>query len=198
VKRTTPLGARVTTCVTKQTFSYWLSRPFVDSSLKAAISQANVLLVPHEEYRGSTVPVFPEHSDELLHFLKSRTGESLRPDICISDDDYAEVALHSLDLTTAGLIVQWLVAPYVVNLLAEYTKEWLFRHRGCPTDTKVVCSMTIEGPEVAIKVDYSGPASDFGEFTAAVRGAVATVSGKQQDPSDGTGPPLPGDRAPAG
>lgn len=144
---------------TNKDFAYWLRRPYISAELRSRLSEVNVLLVPQEEFRGKVGPVFPVGTEEVLEYLRESGQQKITTDICISDQDYKEIALHSAWHDLADFVVKDVFAGVVVDLVADYLrKKWL----SSRDDSKVKFRMTVvygQGRQVCLS--YEGPSSSF-------------------------------------
>lgn len=157
---------------TDRDFDYWLSRSYVDDDLKALLSNANVLIVPREDYPGFNGPIFPQGTDQLLEFLKENSPAGIVPEACISDGDYDDLTLHH-DLFDLGIfVVQDLVAPVIAGLIVKYAN---LRRTNKP-DIKV--TFIVVDPEAPTKqITYEGPAD---QLAYTVSEAVKVGDAKQK------------------
>jgi len=153
-------GIEFTVKDTPKNFSYWLSRPYVSATLKQDLDKANLLIVPTENFREKDGPFFPNGTEDFLDFLRSNSREGLVPDICIDDSQYQVIALHNALVVIGGVVVSALLAPVVVDLVAEYIKRKIWVDKEAETSVKF--SMTIvEEDGRAEKMSYEGPAATF-------------------------------------
>ena len=143
---------------TTEDFNSWISREFIPEAMRAELLQSQVLIVPEMGFRGSTKPLFPIGTESLFAYLK-RSLVSVRVDICINDDDYAELALHSDTARLGRFVVAYLVLPVFLNVLANYIYD---KAKGVPKGSDISFSITVVHTNGSSKqISYEGPAQDF-------------------------------------
>jgi hypothetical protein len=140
-------------------FDYWLNRPFVTPAIRAELVNARLLVVPQEGFRNHEGPVFPVGTEELLAFLRQAAKE-LQPDICITDADYHELALHSDDLNIATLVVWPIASSLVASVIYDFIKKKLGKRLA---KAKVKFTLVIDDKKAVRKIQYDGPAAEFGD-----------------------------------
>jgi hypothetical protein len=159
---------------------YWMQRSFVDDCLRARLGDVNVLLVPQEGFRDYDGPLFPVGTEEFFRFLRENAPADAKVDICISDDDYKELALHADWLILAGVVVTSVIAPVVVNLVSEYLKNRLWPNEATRgVKVQLVCQQS-EQAQCAIGVSYEGPAD---KFQPTMLAAIESLSNRKAETS---------------
>lgn len=171
-------------------FAYWRARPFIGEDLRRQLSQASVLVVPQEGFRDSAEPLFPAGTEELLGHLRDAIPAEIGVDICIEDDEYRELALHSDLLILAGVVVTNVACGLVASAIYDYVKD---RLGSRAKDTNVRFQMIIEHDSdkgrKAAKISYEGPVAGFQDtLERAISGAQESVVGADL----ATGHRLPG------
>ncbi len=153
-------GIELNVTDTSQNFSYWLGRPYVSPALKQDLEKANLLIVPTENFREKEGPFFPNGTEDFLDFLRANSRDGLKPDICIDDDKFQIIALHNALIVIGGVVVSVLLAPVVVDLVAEYIKRKIWTEKQ--PETSVKFSMTVVDEDGTAKtISYEGPAATF-------------------------------------
>jgi hypothetical protein len=94
-----------------------------------------------------------------LQYLQ-RHSEILHVDICITDEEYKELVLHSDLLTLPDFIILYVAAPVLAALLAEYLMKKL-GSRQDKTTVKTRITLTDKEGKRSVKVSYEGNATDF-------------------------------------
>ncbi|MFA5858674.1 MAG: hypothetical protein WC955_06375 [Elusimicrobiota bacterium] len=169
----------------KETFSTWIDRPYIPNELKTQLFKANVLIVPREGFREHSEPVFPTGTEELLNFLRDNMDKGIVPDICSTDQDYREFALHDTWIIIGSFIVTSIVAPIIVDLISEYIKKrWTSKENH--TNIKVELTV-VEKDGHASRLLYEGSANDFNK---SVKPTLKSLADKNVDtqPIVGTQP----------
>jgi len=148
---------RVTIEPSTEDFEYWLTRSFVKEDLRNCLGASNFLLVPAEGFREEHVPVFPLGTEEFLQHLKELAPPDVVVDICITDEEYRELALHGLKKILATVVVQQAMLPFAIGLLANYVSSKTF---GSDHTVKVEI-VAVGGAKDSLRITYEGSAVDF-------------------------------------
>ena len=157
---------------------YWISRPYVPKELQAQLAAADILLVPQEGFRERTDPVFPVGTEELFFFLKETAGVPA-VDICISDNEYKELALHSDLLRLPDLVItSGALVGIVLNVLSNYIYDKIKSRKIKEVKSRIFIQ---NGFEKTVQIEYEGPAEGF---AATVSNAAATITGQPSLPPD--------------
>lgn len=144
----------------EETFSTWISRGFLSDDLRKQLLEADILIVPIEGFGNLTVPVFPVKTEELFHFLKKNLPQDLEVDICIEDNDYKELALHSDLIILAGFVVTQVNLPVLINLVSSYIYQKISQSKSKNIKTSILVNEAGKSKEIS----YEGPADDFGKI----------------------------------
>lgn len=139
-------------------FEYWVNRPYIESDLKKGLLKANVLIVPAENFRDVPYQVFPIQTVELFEYIKDNAPQDVTIDLCASDKDYRELALHGDIVQVASMVIQYAVWPIVIGIVSRYIYDRL----GIGAENANVKSELFiekEGKTIALK--YDGPASSY-------------------------------------
>ena len=94
----------------------WISRPYISSHLQTQLKDADVLFVPLENFRPKFPLLFPQGTMDL-YYKAVRELSELNVGICIEENDYKEIALHSDILRFGQFLVEFIAAPLLVNWL---------------------------------------------------------------------------------
>ena len=142
---------------TEEARSYWLAVG-LGKGLEEQLRNADILLVP-EKGRHEGVPYFfHQDTSALLQFLQEGLGGHALVELCATDGEYVEVALHSAVHRIGTIVVSYAVAPLLVGLLTNYIYDSL---KAKPADV-VEASLVVEDHECkAFKFTYKGEAKDF-------------------------------------
>ena len=138
------------------------SKPYFPKDLEEDLKNANLLLLPYEGFKATTGPVFPEQTMEFYNFMKKFDSNDLIGDICISDEDYAELELHAELITLASMIVKMAVLPLAINLVSNYLDRKI-QERNHKTDLKVKVNITVVDGDKSKSISYEGDANKFEE-----------------------------------
>ncbi|MDF2797387.1 MAG: hypothetical protein K0R85_131 [Devosia sp.] len=136
--------------------SYWVSRTWMSSASAAALQNADVIVVPWEDFRPNRPALFPEGTSDLVRHL--RHGVSIG--VAIDQDKYEEIALYSNAWRLPTLICTYAVIPLLVNLLSnEVDRRFIFKQEETPVSI-VSVELIVEGPlGQCVSIKYNGPAN---------------------------------------
>lgn len=158
-------------------FETWLAKPFISEQLRTELKNANVLLLPLEEFRGHKKPMFMAGTDSLLDFLLKNKPDAMNLDICIEDDDYNELRLHDITVVLGIFLATSVVVPVLVNLISDYLKNRIFKDKP-PVDEKISFDIHIvEDDGSSRKLTYNGPAKNFD--TLVRKNLIASLNNKK-------------------
>lgn len=144
------------------------SKPYFPKDLEETLKKANFLLLPYEGFKNTTNPVFPEQTMEFYKFVNNFDSNELRGDICISDNDYAELELHTDLITLATMIVTMGILPVTVNLISSYLDRKI-QERGNKNDLKVKVNIIVVDENKSTNISYEGDANKFEETLKSIK-----------------------------
>jgi hypothetical protein len=149
-------------------FETWINKDFVPKTLRTQLSQANALIIPEEQVRNISGPVFPTGTELLWRRFEKNDAQDLKLEICIGDD-YEEYAFHGVDLILiAGFVVQNIVAPVVAMMVYDHIKGRVKKDEDANAEVRF--EMTIVLPDkTSKKIKYKGPASKFDKLIETVK-----------------------------
>ncbi|KVO99720.1 hypothetical protein WJ83_18775 [Burkholderia ubonensis] len=152
---------RVTIEPTDQVKAYWLSLG-LGKGLEQQLESAEILLVPEESQRDGVKYFFHQDTGALYQFLQEKLDGQVHVELCATDDEYVEVALHSSIHRIGAIVVTYAIAPLLVNLLSSYVYDSL---HAKPNDV-VEATLIVEDHECkAFKFEYKGEVKDFQALT---------------------------------
>lgn len=147
----------LTVSETTESREFWLNQDIV-KGLEQQLAAAGVLIVPLHEFRPGVKYVFHQDTPALYEYLKSKLANQIIVEICASDDEYLEIALHSNFLRLSQIVLSYAVAPIVFGLLTNYIYDEL---KAKPGDT-VELSLIIEDDQCkAFNFSFKGDAKDL-------------------------------------
>lgn len=142
---------------TDEAKSYWLSLG-LGRGLEQQLESADILLVPEKSRHDGVAYFFHQDTGAFFQFLQDSLAGQASVELCATDAEYVEVALHSAVHRIGKIVVAYTVAPLLINLLSSYIYDSL---RAKPTDV-VEASLVVEDHECkAFKFTYKGEAKDF-------------------------------------
>lgn len=172
---------------TERDLTYWHTRPFVSPALRARIEKAPILLVPQEGFRDYAGPVFPVGTEEMFRRAQENAPAGGPFEVCISDEDYKELALHeSLFIVATIAIGSLVVAPIVVNIVSDFLKGKLFSPAKEKTATAkftliVSETSTKDAKRRAIEMKYEGPVDKLEPTFTARLGELKRLQSDESD-----------------
>lgn len=93
-----------------------------DKSLEDKIREANILLLPYQNFREKQGPIFPEAYSQFYEYLLDNIKDS-KVEICVEEKDYKEIALHDETFNLGLILLNGIVLPVIANIIFEYIKS---------------------------------------------------------------------------
>lgn len=147
----------LTVTETTESRQFWLEQNFV-KDLEQKLVAADVLIVPLHEFRPNVKYIFHQDTPALYEYLRSKLAAQMVVEICVNDEEYLEIALHSNFLRLSQIVVSYAVAPVVFGLLTNYIYDEL---KAKPMDT-VELSLTVEDEQCkAFNFTFKGEAKNL-------------------------------------
>lgn len=160
MKHETNVNKMIKISATDLNFEKALNKSYISNTLKEQLKNSQMLILPYENVKGYTGPVFPEGTMDFFRYLESINNKEINIDICADDDIYKELILHS-DLVNIGLIlVNELALPIVVNFIWYYIQNNLLNKNK---EQKVKLEIIVEKNGESKKISYEGDAIVFKE-----------------------------------
>jgi hypothetical protein len=107
----------------------YLTEYIRDEKLAENIRTADVVLLPHKNFRELEGPFFSEAAVGLYQFLMKKLEEN-KVEICVEEDDYKEIALHDETLNLGIILLNGFILPIVVNVISEHIKSQTWRKKS--------------------------------------------------------------------
>lgn len=168
---------------TPDSFSSWLARPYISEQLRKQLSKANILILPTEEFRDKSEPLFPEGTEGLYAYFQDNKHESLHIDILVEEENYKEFALH-YDLFNVGVfLVVNIVTPIFTGLLTNYIQSKL-GSKVNKADINIELIVVDNLKKKATRIKYKGPAVQFEEKIMPTIEALVQGVEVQEDESE--------------
>lgn len=120
MKHETDKEAELNVEETEQGFETWATKDYITSETAERIQNAQVLVLPVENFRDVEGPLFPSKTEEFYRYLRANVPKEHKVEICIEDEDYQELALHYDLIILAGLLVADVSFPIVLNVVSDY------------------------------------------------------------------------------
>lgn len=137
------------------------NKTYFPEKYRDEISTANILIIPFEKFRDKKQPFFPEETHSLFEFMKDNSDEQTKIDICISDDDFNSLHLHSDTINIPLLLTTSLAFPLAVNLISSFLMN---KKNEIRDDLSTKVEIIIDDDNNNTKtIKYEGKAENFSE-----------------------------------
>jgi hypothetical protein len=103
-----------------ENFETWIEKDFVSNDTRNSLRQASILLIPTIGFRNNNEPTFPSGTEEFLAYFKEKLPDNLIIDICVDDDKYLELALHSDYKRIGKFLVRTVALSVFLNVFSSY------------------------------------------------------------------------------
>lgn len=134
--------------------------PYSPKDLIDSMKSSDILLMPYQDFREGYLALFPEETIKFFEYVKEECeNKNLNADICISDEDYKEIELHSEVINISDILVQSWVVPIITGIIASYLYKKLERFNRKDISTNV--NITIEKDGESKTVHYEGSIENF-------------------------------------
>lgn len=152
---------------------YWLNKQFINEKLNLKISQADILLIPNENFRDTVSFSFTHEAENIYFYLQKNLPNEVSIEICVGDD-FQVLALHA-DIKRMGtFLVTNVGLPILISLLASYIdRNYISNTAPVPivnnitinqhTTVNTTINVELEENNI-ISISYEGPAKDFQEY----------------------------------
>jgi hypothetical protein len=151
-----PTSNPVTVVQSTESKQFWLAQG-LGAGHEPDLEAADVLIVPVKDFREGVPFAFHQDTPALYRFLVAELG-GLKVEICANDEEYVEVSLHSQSFRLSSIVVTYVAAPLLINLVSSYIYDHL---KAKPTDA-VEVSLVIEDHECKMfKFAFKGEAKDI-------------------------------------
>ena len=106
-----------------ETFESWITKDFLSDKTKKSLQRASILFVPSIGFREENVPTFPVLTEEIYNYFQENLPAEIIAEICIDDENYFEIALHSDYKRIGNFVVKAVVIPIFAAVLTAYIIE---------------------------------------------------------------------------
>jgi len=108
---------------TDEGFDFWKNKDFLSEETKKELENVSILILPLVDFRENIGPTFPLSTEHLFKFFSEKLPEGTSIEVCIDEEDYTEVALHS-DLKNIGkFLVKDIALPIFLTILTAYMES---------------------------------------------------------------------------
>jgi hypothetical protein len=101
-------------------FETWSNTPFIDEGLRNNIRNSAILLVPTVGFRQKDIPTFPTLTEDIFHYLQEHIPMEFPVEICISDENFNMLALHSDYKRLGNFLVLSVALPIFLGVFSNY------------------------------------------------------------------------------
>lgn len=134
-----------------ESFQQWIDKEFVPKDMRTSLSECSILIVPFEDLRPNTPPVFPIGTEELYRYFKMNLPANATIDICIHESSYQEFAFYNDYKRLGNFIVKNVAIPVFVTVLAAYVYDKFIKQ----DDSKPQIQVIDQSTKVTIDTDVS-------------------------------------------
>lgn len=130
-----------------------------NTNLEHLSNDSNVLIL----YSNEKHKAFYSGTLDILDFINET--EELNAEVCSSDEDYIEIALHSADFWIGTFIIQSIVVPVFVGVITSYIYDKLKANNNDNVSIKII----VENEKGKSKaVSFEGKVEDFQKAVKAI------------------------------
>lgn len=145
----------------KETFNSIYSKTYVPLKYIEKIKKSNVLLLPYENYRDAVSYFFPEFTMEVYRYLNS--NDKINAEICIGDDEYKTLELHSEVIIIPIMIINDVVLPIVLSMIAAWLYDKAKSMNKKVEDISTNVNIIVEKNDKSKRIVYKGTVKNFYE-----------------------------------
>ena len=165
--------------------AFWLSQP-LGKGLETQLTAADALIVPKKEFRAGVAYVFHQDTGPMFRFLSAHAQGQLTVELLARDDEYLEVSLHSATIRLSTVVVGYVVAPLIMNLLSSYLYDQLKAKQSDAVEATIV----VEDHDCkTFKFAFKGEAKDFHLLADSVEQMARNCKAKATAPKGGSSKP---------
>lgn len=136
-----------------------LQKEYIPQQYINDIKKANVLIIPTEGFRDKEGLFFPECTSEFYMFLKSQ--ERINTEICVDDDDFQKIELHSAVIYVATMLVKYAILPIVEGIIATYLYDKIKSMNKKRKDANASVHIIVDNDGDSKRIDYEGSVDNF-------------------------------------
>lgn len=134
------------------------------------IKDANLLLLPYQNFRDGIDYCFTEYAEEFLGYINQSGENTVKADIAITDDKYRVIEMHSVLLDIGKIILVSGVLPVALGLLTNYVYDKLKKLHEDKENVNVRVEFISQSENgVSKSIRYDGPASELETIKDAVK-----------------------------
>ena len=162
---------------------YWAMRPWVSAEARLNVRDADILLIPWEDFREGRPALFPQGTTDFLRTLTQHFPERALV-LAVDKTRFEEIALHARQTRWPTVMVTAVLLPLLVNVLTELAKKLVEEH---PSQQTVQIGLIVEGKHGhCIEIDYNGPVNEIARtLTEQANKCLAHLEDKPRHPPAG-------------
>jgi hypothetical protein len=119
--------------------------------MRESLAESSILIVPFEDLRPNTPPVFPIGTDDLYRYFRTHLPSNTIVEICIDDSSYQEFAFYSDYKRLGNFIVKNVAIPVFATVLAAYVYDKFVKE----DDSKPQIQIIEQSTQITIDTDIS-------------------------------------------
>lgn len=152
-------------------FSNIQSMPYTPIEYIESIKKSNVLLVPCDRYNDGNW-LFTEYTHEIFEYINEVDDDDIKMDICISDEEYKKLELHSEVINLGIFLVTNIVFPTLVGILSSFLYDKIKKYHKKPTETNTNVEVIVEKNGKSKKVIYRGTIENFEKTMKSIKDTI--------------------------
>lgn len=146
---------------TEVTFKKLLKENYIPKEYENEIKNSNFLLIPNKGFRDKDIVYFPEGTRYFFQYIKEKEDDRMNIEICISDEEFNELELHSDIIRIATIIVKDFILPVAINLISSYLIDKLKKENKVSEKVKLECKIIVEKDKKSLEINYEGTVENF-------------------------------------
>lgn len=147
---------------TELNFESIYSKPYIPVEYLNEIRSADILLIPYEKFRDSEICLFPEETSKLFTYLVEKSKDhNYTIEICVSDENYNELELHSDVINIADILVNQYTLGILINLISSYLYDKLRKYNRKDSEVNTKINITVEMTKKSKMISYEGSIENF-------------------------------------
>jgi len=146
---------------TEITFKELLKENYIPKEYENEIKNSNFLLIPNKGFRDKDIVYFPEGTRDFFQYIKEKEDYRMNIEICISDEEFNELELHSDIIRIATIIVKDFILPVAINLISSYLIDKLKKENKVSEKVKLECKIIVEKDKKSLEINYEGTVENF-------------------------------------
>lgn len=135
-------------------FQKIFTKDFLAADRSLSLRNANVILLPLENYREE-IPLCFHHGTRSLYLYFKQNHPEIALDLCVNSNDFKELSLHSDEFRLGAFILESILAPTFVTILSHYIINTLFAKKEDKVNVDLIV-LKEKSNEEGVKIRYRG------------------------------------------